>query len=229
MSLQRRRTGRSVQADLLRARLCPELPGWAEKPVHVILGVSATGDVGVAATLAGEWLATVFGRAFRAARNGESSLGVEAFYDALSYPIGDRAFVGAIGLDKSSASRAASRPARSSLHAGRRELADADDPITLHFQGIAHAHFNFESGQALVMFDRLPGAIELVSEPAPPLALRSDAEAPRAEAIAWYGFGTLQRRHSRVRRGLRSGISHGLVEGKLHSLLALERYSLEDG
>lgn len=224
MSLQRRRTGRSIQADLLRARLCPEPPGPAEKPVHVILGVSATGDVGVAATLAGEWLATVFGRAFRAARNGESSLGVEAFYDALSYPIGDRAFVGAIGLDKSSASRAASRPARSSLHAGRRELADAGDPITLHFQGIAHAHFNFESGQALVMFDRLPGAIELVSEPAPALALRSDAE-----AIAWYGFGTVQRRHSRVRCGLRSGISHGLVEGKLHSLLALERYSLGDG
>ncbi len=218
MSLQRRRTPRSVQANLLRAQLCPDQQGRAAKPVHVILGVSATGDTDIAGTLAGEWLANVFGRAFTEVRTGESSLGVVAFYDALSYSIGDRAFVGAIGLDENTASRAASRCAASSLHAERFELADAADPITLHFEGTAHALFNRASGQALVLFDRLPGAIEFVSEPA--LALHPDADAPRAEAFAWYGFGTVKRHHSRIGRALRSGISHGIVAGELKSLLA---------
>lgn len=218
-SLQRRRIARSVETDLRRAPLRAEVPASAEKPVHLILGVSATGDVGVAATLAGEWLANVFGRPFTAVRSGESSLGVEAFYDALSHPVADRAFVGAIGLDETSATRAASRPAASALDAARFELADAADPVTLHVEGIAHALFDRASGQALVMFDRLPGAIELASEPAPARALHSDAEA-RMEAVAWYGFGTMQRRRSHGRRGLRSGISHGLVAGEPKNLLA---------
>jgi len=218
MSLQRRRTPRSVQSNLLRTRLRPDLPSRPENPAHVILGVSATGDTDMAATLAAEWLTNVFGQVFTELRTGESSLGVVAFYDALSYPIGDRAFVGVIGLDENSASRAASTSAASSLHAERSEPADAVDPITLHFEGIAHALFNRASGHALVMFDRLPGAIELVSEPK--LARHAAAGAPRAEALAWYGFGTVERHQPRVRRALRSGISHGIVAGELKSLLA---------
>jgi len=207
MSLQRRRTARSVQADLLPARLSLELPGRAENPGHVILGISAAGDAGMVATLAGEWLANVFGQGFTEDRNGECILSIEAFYDALSHRIGDRAFVGAIGLDEISITHAASRPATSSSPAKRLELADEGDPIRLHVQGIAHALLNRASGRALVTFDHLPGALELVGRPAPPRQRRSDAQTASAEAIAWYGFGTVTR-HSRMR----GGISHGVVE-----------------
>ena len=207
MNPQRRTTARSVQADLLPARLCLELPGRAEKPAHVILAVSATGDAGVAASLAGEWLASVFGQRFTEDRNGERSLGIEAFYDALSYQIGGRAFVAAIGLEESSTAHAASRPATSP--ATRLEIANEGDPIRLQFQGIAHALLNRASGRVLVTFDHLPGAIELVGKAAP--ALRFDAQTASREATAWYGFGTVTRQ-SRTRRSLRSGIRHGVVE-----------------
>jgi hypothetical protein len=218
MSRQRPKPPRSAGADLLPARLCLELPGRAEKPVHVILGVSAEDNAAIAATLVGEWLANQFGQAFTEDRDGEASLGVEAFYDALNTQVGDGAFVAAIGLAENSAPPAASRSATSRLHRERLEFADAGDPITLHFQGIARALFNRASGRAVVMFDHLPGAIELVSEPAP--ALSPDAEAAHAEATAWYGFGTVPRRNSGIRRGLRSGISHGVVEGELKSVVA---------
>jgi len=212
MPLERQRPPHDAGADFVPARLCLELQGRAEHPVHVVLGVSATGDHGVAALLAAEWLASVFGQMFTGFiedRAGESSLGTEAFYDALDSQIGNRAFVAAIGLADDSASRSAA-------HAESFEFADDGDPITLHVQGTAHALLNRASGRAVVMFDHLPGAIELVGKPAP--APCSDADSTSAEATAWYGFGTVKRLRSRG--GLRSGISHGVVEGELKSLLA---------
>jgi hypothetical protein len=177
--------------------------------VHAILGVSATGDAGVAASLAGEWLANVFGRGFTEARTGESSLAVEAFYDALSGPIGDCVLLGAIGLAENSGAPMAHRPATSCLHAGRPRLADTGAPIRLHFQGIARALLS--GGRALVMFEHLPGAIELTAESTPPLPPGTDVEGFPAEAIALYGFGTVKR--PRSLGGLTSGISHRVVEG----------------
>jgi hypothetical protein len=219
MSVHIQNPARPAIADLIPARLCVGSQARADKLAHVILGVSADGDVGVAGALVGEWLANVFGQAFTENRAGDSSLAVEALYDALARSIGGGIFVGAIGMAVEHESPPARPHAQRPAQPGRSQIIHETEAIALRFQGFAHALFDRASGWAMTTFDHLPGAVELVGRPVPGRSMRSDPEAGRAEATAWYGFGTLMRRQAGM-RDLHDGISHSIIDAELRSPLA---------
>ncbi|HKD20892.1 MAG TPA: hypothetical protein VKB71_02710 [Rhizomicrobium sp.] len=220
MNLQHRRHPRSLGTDFVPpARLCIE--PHTRKPVHVIIGVSAKGNVRITADLIGEWLAERFGRPFvPSPAEAESGLAAAAFYDELAYHFGNGAFIAAIGLAREN--RSGTACAAHSDHSAQAELFDAiaqTKPITLKFQGRAHAFFNRRSGSAQVTFDRLPGALEFVGRPAD-TSSRTGRPARAEEASAWCGFGTTDGSHADIFGRLSNAISHGVVDAELKTRLA---------
>jgi hypothetical protein len=221
MRLQHPQRLRSLGTDFVApARLCIEPRGNAGKPVHVIIGISATGKVAMAAELVGEWLAGRFGQRFVENRTeAESSLAVEAFYDELDYHCGGGAFIAAIGLVRNNGSGGARRACgERAEEAELSEFVSEAEPITLKFQGLAHAFFNRKTGRAQVTFDHLPGALAFVRRRSSTQSGPSGALPRREEASAWYGFGTAS--HADIRRGLSNAISHGIVDAELKTRLA---------